>query len=353
MRLVLAVVLVCLAGPAGAQTVPQFRSYSSGPAYNGPHASPILASREAIQYRTRIRTAAASPVNFASLFHLEIWGCGTNCVTGAVVNAQSGDVVFLPFSVCCSSRSAEPGFNPIEFRPDSRLVIFSGQRNEEGLDASHFYEFTGAEFKFVTSYQPRVSQKPQPSASTYAATVGQDINALPLNTSPSSNPSPTPSGCWSIKEPTERLSCYDRAAIATPSNTTATPAPAIAPSPPVAAPPITVAQQPTYTKDDCEKDWRKCNDNEDIVNNNTLAGRAKYQCKDSANEQAKFGDPKWGWFPFGYFHKGTDYLQNGVMSITDKDAQFQNGFGAWAHVIVNCIYDLKTERVISVEMIDK
>jgi len=78
------------------------------------------------------------------------WGCGTECVMGAVVDKINGRVLFLPFSICCH---AEPdaNFEPVEFRLSSRLVVFSGLRNEEGIDGAHFYEFDGDKFVFIKS----------------------------------------------------------------------------------------------------------------------------------------------------------------------------------------------------------
>lgn len=129
----------------------KFISYPSGPIFRGHSVSPNLLTRDAYQYRTRLRDAAQQPANFASYWRLELWGCGTQCLTGAAVNLANGSVVFLPFSVCCSARLAEPDFSPVGFRADSRLIVFSGLRNEEGEDKSHFYDFNGQTFTYLSS----------------------------------------------------------------------------------------------------------------------------------------------------------------------------------------------------------
>lgn len=134
-----------------ADRVPQFAEYRAGPTYMGP-AKPIERSEFTRAYRTRLQQAAKERPNFAARFHLVTWGCGTSCVTGAVIDLSSGKVVPLPFSVCCN-RSTDPAFNPVEVRPTSRLVVFSGLRNEEEPMGAHFYEFDGQAFRLIRTVE--------------------------------------------------------------------------------------------------------------------------------------------------------------------------------------------------------
>lgn len=62
----------------------------------------------------------------------------------ASVDARTGNVTWLPFTVCCwSTNIAEP----LEFRADSRLLIVHGSRNETGPGkAVHYYTFDGKKF---------------------------------------------------------------------------------------------------------------------------------------------------------------------------------------------------------------
>lgn len=146
---VIAISAVLSCAAVFAQSVPQFRHYATGAIYSGPRLAPDLSSREAYNYRTRLRAEAPREPNFASDHRVVTWGCGTSCETGAVINLRNGRVTFFPFSVCCSAKDDEPGFNRIEFRPNSALIIFSGLRNEEGIDGAHFYEFSGRGFHFI------------------------------------------------------------------------------------------------------------------------------------------------------------------------------------------------------------
>ena len=140
--------------PAEAQKTPLFRDYLSGPIYYGHHAEPDLSSRDAYNFRTRLRAAAREEVNFASHYRVVTWGCGTSCVSGAVVDLASGHVTFFPFSICCSAKVTESDFQPVLYRPNSSLIVFVGLRNEEQPDASHFYEFTRGQFRHIASYVP-------------------------------------------------------------------------------------------------------------------------------------------------------------------------------------------------------
>ena len=131
-----------------AAEVPKFRDYSVK-VYSGPVSFPDLSSDpDARRYRTRLRSAAKAPVNFAGEFILTSWGCGTTCVDGAVLNAKTGQVIFLPHTVCCWE-NVDDGFRPIEFRSDSHLIVFAGLRNEEEPMGAHFYDFSHGKFSFI------------------------------------------------------------------------------------------------------------------------------------------------------------------------------------------------------------
>lgn len=48
------------------------------------------------EFRTRITDAAKKDPNFAGKYRLEIWGCGSGCASGALVDLESGSVYRLP-----------------------------------------------------------------------------------------------------------------------------------------------------------------------------------------------------------------------------------------------------------------
>lgn len=126
-----------------AQTgTPRFTDYPVSERYTGKTA-PLVLSRAAREFRTRLRQAAREKPNFAGRFIVATWGCGTECVEGAIIDARTGHVFMLPFSLCCwAATGVDESFKPVEFRPNSSLIVLSGARNEkEGDLATRFYRF--------------------------------------------------------------------------------------------------------------------------------------------------------------------------------------------------------------------
>jgi hypothetical protein len=138
-------------GAAGAQTAPRFADFPAGAVYRGKAAQPVLDTRDKREYRTRLREGMtdAKP-NFAAKYVVVTWGCGTACVLGAYVDAATGRVTMLPFSLS-GWREAFDGFKPVDTRADSRLVIFSGMRGEEGVNGRHYYVFENGRLKHLQS----------------------------------------------------------------------------------------------------------------------------------------------------------------------------------------------------------
>jgi len=65
----------------------------------------------------------------------------------AAIDAKTGAVFWLPFTVCCWDIHVT---EPLEFRPDSRLLIVHGSRNEQGAGSDiHFYDFQGTQFRLL------------------------------------------------------------------------------------------------------------------------------------------------------------------------------------------------------------
>lgn len=116
MRPVLLVSLgLLVASGSAAQTrgLPQFSDYPAGPAYRGRVAPLVEASSpNARLFRTRTRQAMAEGVNFAGHLIVATWGCGTECMSGQIVDARTGRAVAdLPVSSPYT-----------EFRAGSRLI---------------------------------------------------------------------------------------------------------------------------------------------------------------------------------------------------------------------------------------
>lgn len=136
--------LVAVAHPLLAQrSTPRFPDYPAIEKYNGRNA-PIALSRDDKAFRTRLRSAASHKPNFAGHYIVAAWGCGAECLTGAVIDANSGRVSWFPFTLCCWDVNVD---RPIEYVLESRLIVFKGERNERpGDNGSHYYEVRDGRF---------------------------------------------------------------------------------------------------------------------------------------------------------------------------------------------------------------
>lgn len=142
---------VCFMQTATAQQrVPQFKDFPAGEQYRGKSHAVVLAG-DARRFRTRLKDAAKGKPNFAGHYIVAIWGCGTECLEGAIIDVKTGRVYMLPFTLCCW-RMVDDDFKPLEFRSNSKLMVFSGARNEKDNDnGAHYYKFENNRLIFLRS----------------------------------------------------------------------------------------------------------------------------------------------------------------------------------------------------------
>lgn len=70
-----------------------FRRYPVSEIYTGvPVPVAVRADPQTKQFRTRLTAGAKHGPNFAGIYTVVEWGCGTNCQQVAVVNARTGHV---------------------------------------------------------------------------------------------------------------------------------------------------------------------------------------------------------------------------------------------------------------------
>jgi hypothetical protein len=123
--------------------------------------------------------------------------------------------------------------------------------------------------------------------------------------------------------------------------------------PPSPAPPASSRERVAS----CKEDWKQCKDNSDLANNYEGMTNARVACRETANEQAKFGTPIWPGFwsggAFGHFKDGNADILIGQALLIEPAAQFQNEFGAMAHKYVVCVYDLNSKTVVRVNILDR
>jgi len=123
----------------------QFRRYPAEPLFKGHPAAPILSAPEAHLFRTRIREGVAKGVVFAGHYELAIWGCGSGCLSFAVIDAFTGKVTFFPASVSQNREARER----LTYRRDSMALHIIGSLNDVD-SADRWYEWNGNEFILIS-----------------------------------------------------------------------------------------------------------------------------------------------------------------------------------------------------------
>lgn len=158
--------IIALSISASAQRKPTFAAYSSR-VEKIRNIKVDLRSKDARMYRTNLRNAAKTGVNFAGHFVLTGWGCGTNCSVWAVIDARSGHVYFpnefagVGFGFCDLPDHAMPAdapnladdsSGPLFYKKDSRLVVLTGYTgggldNQKAKCGVYYFEWTGASLR--------------------------------------------------------------------------------------------------------------------------------------------------------------------------------------------------------------
>jgi hypothetical protein len=133
-----------------------FEDYPATQKFTGRPAAPLLTSRRARLYRTMIRRDAQAGPNFAGHYTIARWGCGSTCVRFAIIDARTGRVYFHPkvLQVMQAPYQAE---DVLQFRPDSRMLIISGEilsvepdgPNSPGRIGKFYYEWKNNRFTLL------------------------------------------------------------------------------------------------------------------------------------------------------------------------------------------------------------
>jgi len=122
-----------------------FPKYPVRSIFSGKPARPVLSSHEANEFRTKIREGVANGVVFAGHYEIAVWGCGSGCLSFAVIDAFNGKVTFFPASV---SQVQEVG-ERLTYKRNSRALHIIGSLNEED-SADRWYVFDGKAFHLIS-----------------------------------------------------------------------------------------------------------------------------------------------------------------------------------------------------------
>lgn len=146
--------LLLLAAPSSIWAAPcddgsatRFEDYPASPAVIEKRAELKLNSAFARKYRTVLREGLRDyPIEFAGRYVVVTFGCGTTCMFGSWVDAQTGEAFGMPHML--DSFGPFGIEDPLLYRIDSRLVITLGAaRGDETLPEASYYEWTGARLK--------------------------------------------------------------------------------------------------------------------------------------------------------------------------------------------------------------
>jgi len=122
---------------------PRFKMYAAK-TQAGIRPAPVAlnSNPKARTYRTVLKEGAAKGPNFAGHYTVVVWGCGSSCVTFAIVDSLTGRVVFPEKVSSISGAHFEGGSDDAEsegktdnwglrFRLDSKLLVMVGTLNED------------------------------------------------------------------------------------------------------------------------------------------------------------------------------------------------------------------------------
>jgi hypothetical protein len=147
--------------------LPKFEDFKVAEVFKGVPAKPILRTAGQRGFRTRIREGAAGGTNFAGHYAIAQWGCGSFCISIAIIDEKTGAVYdgpfsilgYMPVDVFPDVPAADDSIDQlgVKFKLDSRLLIVRGCQEDQDC-ASYYYEWTGSKFKLLRKL-PAIERK--------------------------------------------------------------------------------------------------------------------------------------------------------------------------------------------------
>ncbi|MBC7796675.1 MAG: hypothetical protein H7Z37_07375 [Pyrinomonadaceae bacterium] len=86
-------------------------------------------------------------MNFAGHHILAIWGCGTGCLSFAIINAKTGAVHFSPLISFVGWQLSQDE-DTLQFQKNSRLLIVTGAKNDEEI-GKFYYVWKNNQLQFL------------------------------------------------------------------------------------------------------------------------------------------------------------------------------------------------------------
>ena len=112
---------------------------------------------DARSMRTRLSEGLRGGVNFAGHYVLVGWGCGTGCISGAIIDAASGMVYWPEQFNAMGTGITATGYvdKPVEYKKNSRLLIITGSpgtANDNAPDrprGTYYYQWKNNKLRLV------------------------------------------------------------------------------------------------------------------------------------------------------------------------------------------------------------
>jgi hypothetical protein len=113
--------------------------------FKGKPAAPVFSSSKLKNYRAVISEQARKGPNFAGHYTVAEWGCGSGCVSMAIVSAADGRVWGGPVATLSLPLPADAhgrNYHGLVYQKQSRLLIVDGCPDEESRRCgTYYYEF--------------------------------------------------------------------------------------------------------------------------------------------------------------------------------------------------------------------
>jgi hypothetical protein len=147
--------LFCLAALSGAalaqRATPSFGRYPVRVERPRARSIDFKHSPGASGFRTRLSEGLRRGVNFAGHYVVVGWGCGTGCISGAIVDARDGRVYWPEQLHSMATGTVDGGYvdDPVAYKTNSRLFIINGIPGQRDDDAPgkpqglYYYEWRG------------------------------------------------------------------------------------------------------------------------------------------------------------------------------------------------------------------
>jgi hypothetical protein len=135
---------------------PAFSAYAVSVEKARVRAIDFKASPDAKSFRTRLSAAIKEGVNFAGHYIVVGWGCGTGCISGAIIDAKNGRVYWpIQFYAMATGIDGNDYVDkPVEYRKNSRLLILRGSpgvkdNDPEKPSGEYYYEWRNNDLRLV------------------------------------------------------------------------------------------------------------------------------------------------------------------------------------------------------------